>query len=679
MVEFEYLEEVHCLAGLVLALHALLAIWAGLASRPRWPWRFAILLGVIAMWRPIEGRDVIVFLVLHAALICGGLLLWRGFGTRLWRWFLDSRLKVPEEEREAGREHLQLTLRDILIGTTLLAVAFALVRAELEYLPIWSWDVKLFFPLTSTCGLALAAVLAVFATGRWWWRILALLGFGWMTFVECVEASQRGYHWVIDDGFGMLGISQNIDHWAVGSYALTIFAALILWRIGSISKPVVSEGDRALHPVSAPRRTRVARWLLTGLAVGIACPIAYLYCQLSIHLPIPPRPDVAENGYERLVEIGERLEGVEIPYERFDGEKWDSKLEEFVEVPSEELAAHIQMLNATLGLFVDDHPNLMADIDEALELPCFVPVDYLDVKISFTSEEFMRLGKASIAIGRHAEQRGRMEDAVASYLRTIELGIAASSAGLLVGYMVGLVTEQIGVTSIQAMRHKFTDQQRREVAEKLLALSELREPLSEVEYRERVWRTNAFPCRWRLLLLTEDWLGIGDSLESMQDHRDAQLASYRLLATELAIDVFRNKQGRVPETLEELVPDLLPRVLQDPFAEAPLCYRRIDVAEDSQGYLLYSRGKNSVDDGGVVVTEEGRTLTRQQAATSLAADDELLDEGRGDLFLDRKRWTAESTQYKPVEPLSDEELAAIEAAKPAARAVIEAEKEDEDW
>ena len=61
----------------------------------------------------------------------------------------------------------------------------------------------------------------------------------------------------------------------------------------------------------------------------------------------------------------------------------------------------------------------------------------------------------------------------------------------------------------------------------------------------------------------------------------------------IACERYRRKHGKLPEALEELVPDFLPEVPADPFDGEPLRYL---VAED--GYLVYSVGPDATDHGG---------------------------------------------------------------------------------
>jgi hypothetical protein len=69
-----------------------------------------------------------------------------------------------------------------------------------------------------------------------------------------------------------------------------------------------------------------------------------------------------------------------------------------------------------------------------------------------------------------------------------------------------------------------------------------------------------------------------------------------MLRTDLSIRLFEHDHGRLPETLNELVPDYLPAVPLDLLAKSrePLRYCR-----DGDNFSVYSVGKDGADNGGV--------------------------------------------------------------------------------
>lgn len=70
----------------------------------------------------------------------------------------------------------------------------------------------------------------------------------------------------------------------------------------------------------------------------------------------------------------------------------------------------------------------------------------------------------------------------------------------------------------------------------------------------------------------------------------------RLRTTRVALAILRWQaahDGKLPESLAELVPDTLPAIPADPFDEQPLRYRRLP-----QGFTVYSVGPDFTDNGG---------------------------------------------------------------------------------
>lgn len=79
-----------------------------------------------------------------------------------------------------------------------------------------------------------------------------------------------------------------------------------------------------------------------------------------------------------------------------------------------------------------------------------------------------------------------------------------------------------------------------------------------------------------------------------------------LVRTALAIEQFRLTHNRLPDALDELVPDFLTEVPRDPFApdSQPLRYRRND-----NGYTLYSIGEDQTDNNATTYDDQDAKYT----------------------------------------------------------------------
>jgi len=81
-------------------------------------------------------------------------------------------------------------------------------------------------------------------------------------------------------------------------------------------------------------------------------------------------------------------------------------------------------------------------------------------------------------------------------------------------------------------------------------------------------------------------------------------ATLRVMELRAALALYEKKNNRLPATLDELVPDILPAVPLDPFSEKPLHYALLRIEQaarlQQQGprWKIWSVGENLKDDGG---------------------------------------------------------------------------------
>ena len=61
----------------------------------------------------------------------------------------------------------------------------------------------------------------------------------------------------------------------------------------------------------------------------------------------------------------------------------------------------------------------------------------------------------------------------------------------------------------------------------------------------------------------------------------------------LALKIYKAEEGKYPDSLSELVPDILQELPQDPFTGKDFVYKR-----EGEGFLVYSLGENETDEGG---------------------------------------------------------------------------------
>ncbi len=105
------------------------------------------------------------------------------------------------------------------------------------------------------------------------------------------------------------------------------------------------------------------------------------------------------------------------------------------------------------------------------------------------------------------------------------------------------------------------------------------------------------PIRSRIYFLA---IGLQyDSMDQTCEFHFRNIAERRMAATALAMRMYEVDHGARPESLEQLVPDYLPAVPDDPFFDGK---RKISYAPDTDKPVLYSVWLDGEDDGGQYTT-----------------------------------------------------------------------------
>ena len=70
----------------------------------------------------------------------------------------------------------------------------------------------------------------------------------------------------------------------------------------------------------------------------------------------------------------------------------------------------------------------------------------------------------------------------------------------------------------------------------------------------------------------------------------------------VALYIYRARNGRFPETLDDLVPDFISAVPRDPFDGQPMKLKRTE-----HGLIVYSIGPDMIDNGGAPFDPRSKT------------------------------------------------------------------------
>lgn len=106
--------------------------------------------------------------------------------------------------------------------------------------------------------------------------------------------------------------------------------------------------------------------------------------------------------------------------------------------------------------------------------------------------------------------------------------------------------------------------------------------------------------RWPLCCprVTALYYGALPDLISVAKRIAATQTTLQSLATACAVERYRMAHGRLPATLEDLVPAFLPSIPKDQLTGKPLCYK----PSESSSYLIYGTGWDQTDNAGSGVT-----------------------------------------------------------------------------
>jgi hypothetical protein len=93
------------------------------------------------------------------------------------------------------------------------------------------------------------------------------------------------------------------------------------------------------------------------------------------------------------------------------------------------------------------------------------------------------------------------------------------------------------------------------------------------------------------------------SYANTRDYVDIELALQEALRLTLACELWFRRHGRLPDELDDLVPDFMPELPSDPFSKLGETFRYF---RDGDEAAVYSVGLDEADDGGLM--DKGRDI-----------------------------------------------------------------------
>jgi hypothetical protein len=284
---------------------------------------------------------------------------------------------------------------------------------------------------------------------------------------------------------------------------------------------------------------------------------------------------------------------------------------------------------------------------------------------------FRPLARLLAAEGDVRLAENRVGEAAQSYLDAVQLGTQMMRGGKNLDAIVGIACQQIGRRGLWKVAPRLSEPEARRVIQRLQKIQASHVPLAEIFYEEgrffqegkatplptvtvdgktedpnsdwfvkymnqgmvdymnRVAHETAapFPKRSNTVRRPRNPLvktsSVHSAVERLWVMVDGSKAQNDLLILTLAAQAFHRTNGRYPNALEELVPDYLKKLPNDPFTgETPFRYGIKD-----KSYVLYSVGPDGVDDGGQPIIG----ITTPSSDPDEKARPRLLPASRGDI------------------------------------------------
>ena len=206
---------------------------------------------------------------------------------------------------------------------------------------------------------------------------------------------------------------------------------------------------------------------------------------------------------------------------------------------------------------------------------CRVPVQFSQAYIETRTSGLVsirKLAQAFVTEGRLAEMENRPNDAAKSYSDAIHSGIESARGGVLIDQMVGMAVETVGTSHLQNLVDQLDAKSCRETAATLETLDEQRQSWDEVMRQENNWSRRTFTgIRYDIMRLMGRKSMEKAFQKAGQKFQDQQLKT-RQLTLDLAARGCELDKGKQPASLEDLVPDYLKVIPQDPFTGTNMVY-----------------------------------------------------------------------------------------------------------
>jgi len=533
------------------AMFCIIAIWSA-TSRRHWFLRFTLPLAALAILLPIQAHEPVIYF----ALVMGEIVLVI-FGSRIWKARRSKQIPLEPSKNGAFR----FGLADLMLAMIPAAIVAWIFSQFAGVGLLIDWPDAFFASI-------LLSVIALLVWGgfasRWKWAAstLALIA---IIVAALIDTFLLG-DWLSTGEF--FGFPKSLM--PSGFFPRFSFFLLFLW-IYAQSAMLMLIGLAIVAIFSLRDRRTIWRVIVGIAALPPVALLAWVYWQMLGVSEIPANPYLPGNAYPQVLSLAKRNERAG-PLEAADIRR---ELLELLDQPA----------GVTLDWSRAASDPVSADDTSAIML-------------------YRNLSRSIQAEAEKLHAAGQHDEAARYELALLRLGTTHLRGGLTIHALTGIAVDGVAIALLARHRTEYSPSQSQKIMAELAMLERFRETPAAIMKRDRAFQTTAWRWRPRLywainrLFFGESFEGLAAPANNMLRHLYLrQHTDEQLLLADLAIRLFHHDRRRWPVSLDDLVPDYLPDVPKDPYADAPLIYR-----PGGDGVILYSVGKDGRDDGGVFGT-----------------------------------------------------------------------------
>ena len=535
-----------------VTLYVLLAIW-GAASRRHWFLRTCVVGAILLVVLVLPAQDLLIkFLIVQLIVVTG---------VTLWQWRQHRRRLANGAPVDPSAFKPQMSLASIFLLMVVAAVVSA-VAARFESFSSRRW-LRIVLQGFVFGGSGLLCLWCVYARRPHWifrWIVTGLCGVGLATILAF-------HRWALglDGGTWQLAVlwwpywGKHVAVWLVG---LTL--VLYVWRGSQWMQLSLDDVDAA---TPCRRRRDLSRVVMITLLILVTAPPVYFFVRLLVRPPIPAVALPNPNAYDRLI-----------------------KAANSVVLPTD-LSGQSKKADALRALLDSSQPAL-DELRIALREQCVVPVDYESRPAYPMDTPLFNLARLLFCEERLADLEGRHEDALKALLDRARLAEHMTRGATQrqweeVADVIRPFRPHDGAVAI--INNQDTASCRRFVRD-LQQIETNREPLEQIQRRTYIRR--AHHSNW------ESRAGqVINELAEDTSQEDYLRGLYKLSQVDLrrvivvaAVRAFTLEHGKLPDRLQDLVPEYLDEIPIDPFStdSKPIQYEVTEV-----GYRLTNEPADS--------------------------------------------------------------------------------------